>query len=119
MKRGLLVGTVAVLLAGCAATPAPSPTLPTLTSDVSICAGVGTIATLAGSPTDPRVAWLVGPTGGRREIVWPPGFTARFDPDLAVLDASGKVVYRAGDQITEGCVVGGDGSPLLILAPRP
>ncbi len=93
MKRGLLVATVVVLLAACGATPTPSPALPTLASDVSICAGVGTGATLAGSPTDPRVAWLVDPTGGRREIVWPPGFTARFDPDLAVLDASGKVVW--------------------------
>jgi hypothetical protein len=62
---------------------------------------------------------MVDPTGGRHEIVWPYGFTARFDPDLAVLDASGKVVFRAGDPIDGGCVIGGAGSPLLILPPGP
>ena len=115
MKRGLLVGTVVVLLSACDATPTPSPSLPTLASDINICAGVGTVATLAGSPTDPRVAWMVDPMGGRHEIVWPSGFTARFDPDLVVLDATGKVVYRAGDPINGGCATNLEGSPLLIV----
>ena len=117
MKRGLLVATVVVLLAACGATPTPSPSLPTLPEGLNTCAGVGTVATLAGSPTDPRLAWMVDPTGGRHEIVWPYGFTARFDPDLAVLDTSGRVVFRAGDPIDGGCVIGGEGSPLLILPP--
>lgn len=116
MKRGLLVGSVAVLLAACGATA--TPTLPTLPlADPIPCAGVGNDGMLAGSPTDPRVAWLVGSNGARSEIVWPRGFTARFDPDLAVVDASGKVVYRAGDRPGGGCVTG-DGRPLLILPPR-
>jgi hypothetical protein len=115
MKRVLLVGTVALLLAACGATPTPS--LETLSEDNPPCAGVGTEATLAGSRTDPRLAWMVDPQGGRHEIVWPRGFTARFDPDLAVLDASGKVVYRAGDKIDGACVRGED-RPLLILPPR-
>ena len=115
MKRGLLVATVVVLLAACGATPTPSPSLPTLASDVTVCEGVGGVATLAGSPTDPRLAWTVDPTGGRHEIVWPPGFTARFDPDLAILDASGKVVFRAGDPINGGCATNLEGSPLLIV----
>ena len=114
---GAVVGTAGLLLAACGATPSPS--LPTLDSAINPCAGVGLGATLAGSPTDPRVAWLVYSQGGRSEIVWPAGFTARFDPDLAVLDASGKVVYRAGDHIDGGCVVGGVDSPLLILPPNP
>ena len=116
MRRGLLVGTVALLLGACGATPAP--TLPTLPTDVQACAGVGNDGTLAGSPTDPRVAWLAEPQGGRVEIVWPHGYTARFDPDLAVVDASGKVVYRAGDRPGGGCVIGDPGSPLLILPPH-
>ena len=116
MKRVLLVGTFAILIAACGATPNPS--LPTLSGDIPPCAGVGTEATLAGSPTDPRLAWMVDSHGRRHEIVWQRGFTARFDPDLAVLDASGKVVYRAGDKIDGGCVIGGSDSPLLILPPR-
>jgi len=76
MKRGLLVGTVAVLLAACGTTP--TPTLRTLSEETPPCAGVGTDATLAGSPTDLRLAWMVDPEGGRHEIVWPRGFTARF-----------------------------------------
>jgi hypothetical protein len=66
------------------------------------------------------VTWLVDvSTGGRGEIVWPPGFTARFDPDLAVLDASGKVVYRAGDHIDGGCVAGPNDNPASLLVIRP
>ena len=117
MKGVHLVWTIAFLLAACRATPPPSvPTLPGVTED-SPCAGVGTEATLVGSRTDPRLAWLVDFQGGRHEAVWPRGFTARFDPNLAVLDASGKVVYRAGDKIDGGCVTGAENT-LLILPPR-
>ena len=117
MKRLLLVGTIALVLAACGLERAPTlPTLPGVTENTP-CAGVGNDGTLAGSPTDPRVAWLAEPKGGRVEIVWPQGFTARFDPDLAVLDASGKVVYRAGDKI-DGFCVRGEGRPVLILPPR-
>ncbi len=115
MKAVLLGGTLAILLAACGASP--TPTLPTLSEDNPPCAGVGTEATLAGSHTDPRLAWMVDSQGGRHDIVWPRGFTARFDPDLAVLDASGKVVYRAGDKI-DGFCVRGEGRPVLILPPR-
>ena len=115
MKRVLLAGTITFLLVACSARPTPS--LPTLSEDTPACAGVGTEATLAGSPTDPRLAWMVDPQGRRHEIVWPRGFSARFDPDLAVLDASGKVVYRAGDRIGGGCATGTENT-LLILPPR-
>ena len=113
----LLLGIVATLLAACRATATPTlPTLPMRAEDV-VCAGVGNDGTLTGSPTDARLAWLAEPQDGRVEIVWPQGFTARFDPDLAILDASGKVVYRAGDRPGGGCVIGDTGSPLLILPP--
>lgn len=111
---------VVALLTACSVTP--SPTLPTLTSYNGGCRGVGLDGTLAGSPTDPRVTWLAMSGGGRHEIIWPPGFTARFDPDLAVLDASGKVVYRAGDKIDGGCVASPNDDPaslLLIVPPTP
>jgi hypothetical protein len=69
--------------------------------------------TLAGAPSDPRLAWLVGPGGKRLDVEWPPGFTARFDPALEILDAGGNVVLRAGDAITGGCT----GDPYLLVEP--
>jgi hypothetical protein len=114
MRGALHVAGAALFLAACGATTTPS--LPTLSEDTQICAGVGTEAILVGSPTDARLAWIVDFRGGRHEIVWPRGFTARFDPDLEVLDASGKVVYRAGDKIDGGCVTGSEDT-LLILPP--
>ena len=97
-----------------------TPTLPTLASDNGACRGVGLVdATLAGSPADPRVAWLVSAGGGRQEIVWPPGFSARFTPHLEVIDTSGKTVFRAGDKISGGCVAGPPEDPGKLLLIRP
>ncbi len=94
--------------------------LPTLAAVPRVCLGVGGGgARLMGDPSDPRVAWLEG-SGNRGEVVWPPGFSARFAPDLEVLDASGKVLYREGDEIVEGCAVGPPEDPpsLLLILPR-
>lgn len=62
-------------------------------------------ATLHGSPTNGAV-WLESPTGGRIELVWPPRFSARFDPDLEVLDHRGQVVAGEGTPVTEACLTG-------------
>jgi hypothetical protein len=117
---------VAAVAAGCAAA-APTPTTrpsgapevlapPTLAGWNGLCTGVGLFSTtLTGHPADPRVAWLRSPAG-RHDAVFPPGFTARFSPRLEVLDPTGKVVGREGDDIDGGCVTGpnADG-PLLIF----
>lgn len=97
--------------------PMSTSSLPGLPSDFQGCAGVGLDAFLAGSPTDPRLTWLVDIGGRRLEILWPRRFTARFDPELAVLDATGRVVHRAGDRIEGACVVGDPDGPLLIPPP--
>src|ERR1700693_3957017 len=104
--RGLAMVAILSALVACSVSPTPSPVaLPTLASDNGGCRGVGLVdSTLAGSPTDPRVTWLVSHGGVRSEIVWPPGFTARFTPHLEVLDAVGTVLFRAGDRISAGCV---------------
>jgi hypothetical protein len=106
-----------------AAAPSPplSVALPTLAFDNGACRGIGLDATLAGDPADPRVAWLVGSGGERQELIWPPGFSARFAPDLQVLDASGAIVFRAGDRIQGGCTAGPAGDPgsILVIRPRP
>ena len=120
MKLPLLLG-VAIALAAC--TPQASPPGPTLTTmagrpggDEAACAGVGLAAILRGSPTDPNPAWIetFPGGGGRREVVWPAGFAARFAPGLEILDAKGRVVLRDGDFIEGACGKIGD---RLLLAP--
>jgi hypothetical protein len=97
----------------------PTQALPTLEFSLGACRGVGLDATLTGDPTDPRVAWLIGTDGRRQEIVWPPGLTARFDPELQVLDRSGAIVFRAGDHIDGGCTAGPPNDPGSLLLIRP
>lgn len=103
----------------------PSPTgdiaLPTAeplvlpSGAVEACGGVGISAVLRGDPHDPHIAWLVNNLGTRVNITWPPGYRARFDPGLVVLDAAGIVVLKDGDSVTGACVTG---SPdLLHLEP--
>jgi hypothetical protein len=80
-----------------------------------ICAGVGLDAVLHGDPADPKVAWLTSKIGGPRlEIVWPFGFTARFTPDLEILDADGNVVIREGGAVTGTCDNLPDGAVYII-----
>jgi len=94
-------------------TPSSFPNLPTVPSAEVACAGISLNATLAGDPSDPRLAWLVQPGGKRIDVVWPPGFTARFVPTLEILDAAGTVVFRAGDPIDGGCT----GDRYLLIEP--
>jgi hypothetical protein len=59
---------------------------------------------------------LVTDLGGRIDVIWPPGYRARFTPNLEVLDGSGVIVIRAGDSVTGGCVTA-DPSILLLEPP--
>jgi hypothetical protein len=75
------------------------------------CRDVGIDAVLAGDPGDPWVAWLedVNSSGvvTRINVAWPPGSTARFVPDLEVVNSDGRVLMRAGDRVTGACVGAG------------
>ena len=137
MRRGALLSWLILAIAACAApepsrAPASTATLSSShpSSPVSLdlphmeilgdaCAGVGLETTrLTGDSSDPRVAWLATTGGGRQDVVFPPGYRARFVPALEVLDASGAVVARDGDVVDGGCVTGVDGGgPLLIGWP--
>jgi hypothetical protein len=101
--------------------PARSLALPTLATLPGACAGIGLDdARLAGDPNDPRIVWLsFNAAPGRHELVFRPGFSARFAPDLEVLNAAGIVVAKLGDPIGEACVTGsaGPNDPWLILWP--
>lgn len=102
------------------ATPAIGTPLPTTafqppqSGTPGPCAGVGLDAILHGDPSDPGLTWIVDRGSGlRTEALWPAGFSARFDPSLEVLDASGRVVHHEGDLIDGGCVTGDDRQILL------
>ena len=73
---------------------------------VAVCAGIALSAILHGDATDPHIAWLIADPGKRVEVTWPPGYRARFTPDLEVLDEQGVVVLKEGDGVWAACVTG-------------
>lgn len=69
------------------------------------CSGTGWVgggSPLSGSPTDPRLVWTFR-HGKRLELGWPVGYSARFTPNLELLDEQGNVVGREGDELIGGC----------------
>jgi hypothetical protein len=135
--RHFVAVAVLLVMAACAApislsalTPSPSsvplatgeialPTEPPVPSgEVEACGGVAIGAVLHGAAADPRAAWLIDDfLGTRIDVVWPPGYRARFTPNLEVLDASGGVVLKAGDPVTGACVVNAAPATLLLEPP--
>ena len=101
MGPQVLAIAFAFLVGACA----PTVNLPIDPLGRTFCGrGVGLDATLHGSASDPHVAWAVNARGGGRfELVWPPGYRARFTPALVILDGAGAVVGHEGDHITGGC----------------
>ena len=95
---------LALLIAGCGGA-APGPTLRTLDTSGTGCAGTA------------RVAWIEIAGFGEQLAVFPKGFTARFTPSLEVLDQSGAVVLREGDAITGTCGGAPDGGLLIGWQP--
>lgn len=61
--------------------------------------------TLAGDPSDAHVAWLESGQV-RRDVLWPPGFRAVFDPTMRIFDRTGRQIVEAGAGIAGGCSVG-------------
>lgn len=85
------------------------------TASAESCAGRAVPAVLRGDAADATVAWIEGYWSHERiDVVWPTGFTGRFDPDLEILDPSGRVVLREGDYIDGTCGVVSQGRELLL-----
>ena len=58
-------------------------------------------AILRTDPGQRDPVWLVDGNGNRLSVVWPAGFTVRFDPPPAVLlNERGEVVATEGDWVT-------------------
>jgi hypothetical protein len=101
--------------------PGPAPT----------CAGVGlTEATVRGDRMLANPVWFEVATEGqaRRSLptVWPFGYTARFVPNLEVVDPTGDVIAREGTVLKELGVCVGQGDEVLVwsigqktLVPTP
>ena len=69
-----------------------------------LCAGTGWVGgghVLTGSATDPRLVWMMA--GQRYDLEWPVGYSARFTPQLELLNQSGVVVGREGTELIGGC----------------
>lgn len=60
------------------------------------------IGTLDGQAGAPDPVWLVGPGGQRIIVVWPAGFTVRFDPEVQLFNDRGGLVARRGDRLELG-----------------
>lgn len=59
------------------------------------------IGRLEGDPEDPQEpVWLMREDGTRLSVVWPAGFSVRFEPDATLYNELGRVVARAGDAVT-------------------
>lgn len=114
--------TMAALLLGCTATDVDmideELPVPTVSDPNPGCRGVGFSppARLAGDPSDPRLAWLEFSIEGRREVVWPAGYRARFAAigEIEILTSGGQVMLREGDLIRGGCVTPDPNTWLLV-----
>jgi hypothetical protein len=122
--RPLVAVTASLALAAaCTSGPTQPPSLALHTVPYSgICAGIGggRDMTIRGDPNDPWLAWEVGPAGGRLNVWWPEGYTARFNPQLEIVDPTGRVVLHDGDAIAAGACVEGatpSGEPILLVVP--
>lgn len=126
MRGALGIVLAAVVLMACLSSPKPVPRsfgpgevavpVANWNNGQVICAGAAFPGTLHGSPTDVRVVWMTRPAEGPVELAWPAGYSARFDPDLELLDASGRVVGREGTSVTGGCPTADPGVMAVELA---
>jgi hypothetical protein len=105
--------TASVLLAGCGAPRASLPpgamavrtddSLVSAARSGGLCTGTSVppfVVVLEGDPSDRAwPVWLRAEDGRRIYIVWPAGFSVRFDPDAILLDETGAPILHAGSPL--------------------
>lgn len=133
MTRAL--GLLAVILAataGCVSTVAPTPgsggirtfaVLHAVAGQPILCTAEAAVrpvvGTFHGDPAAPGdKAWLVDPNGRKLVVLWPEGFSLRFDPSARLFNEKGQVVASEGDRVEIGQVnleahAGTDADPYL------
>lgn len=106
IRGAALAAIAATSLMSCESAYAP-PQVPTLSNGKPVLCAGGSYAErveLHGSPNDLALTWLMFSSDGHRlNVVWPPGYRARFAPTLAVLDPSGNIVAVEGQRVEGGC----------------
>jgi hypothetical protein len=116
VRAGTLASTVAflVMVAGCASRgPLPSGAVAVPTDDALVSSAQSNILCTASAAIPPVVGilagdasesawpvWLRAEDGQRMYVVWPKGFSARFDPGVTLLDETGAPVLDEGSPIT-------------------
>ncbi len=102
--RPVVYELVVALALSAACSVGPSlPTSPKLPEGAQVMCEMALLeGVLHGDPGDSRVAWLAPPTGVRRELQWPWGFTARFTPKLELVAEGGAIVAREWDDVDLG-----------------
>jgi hypothetical protein len=113
LRTSVTFALLAAALTGCASEPWPGVSFrPLASGEVPLrtvepkwtCAGTAFDAVLHGSPGDPPSTWITYVVNGRREeVIWPPGYSARFHPTLLVFDEAGILVAREGTHVLGGC----------------
>jgi hypothetical protein len=125
--RTCAITAIAIAMAACAShgpdVESPGPTvfaLPVIPADWAregaTCAGVDvTPLALRGQAADGGVSVTAN---GKWRILWPPGFTAVFDPTLTIRSPDGSAFAHEGDDMTDDiwhgtrvCVLGEPGGP--------
>lgn len=106
LPRAAVLLLLALVLVGCAGTGTRITRGPdgllTWTSDAAECQAAISgppIGTFQGAANDAERVWVMAPDGRRLSLVWPGGFTVRFEPDAVLYGPSGVAVARAGDPI--------------------
>jgi len=69
---------------------------------------------LSATPGNPPQVVAATNDGRMIPVVWPPGYTATFDPALTVFDPVGKAIAHGGDRLSEEV-----GLPGLTVCPGP
>lgn len=129
LVRGAFLA-ITVALSGCASTGAASggssiglgeyalPAAPPGPEGDYACGDTPIYAVLDGDPKDSRITWAMQGTK-RIELDWLPGYRARFNPNLEILDERGDVIWHEGALIGWACWEGSDDLPFWVGQPGP
>ena len=118
-RSGVAIVITALTLGGCASGPPPLPpgAIPVPTDEnllssaqagilCNLAAAIPPVAgVLEADRSDPTwPVWLQAADGHRMYVLWPRGFSVRFDPMATLLDENGSTFLTDGSPITLGQV---------------
>lgn len=90
---------VSIAATSCVSRSIALPEAPRHWLSIVCLAGPHLARTVHGDAKDPETPVWVERLGERLELRWPPGFVARFAAEVEVVDHTGRVVLREGDDL--------------------